>query len=59
MSTILKGVKLTLEIESIEIKENEGLHPSIQFGIDKVSDKLATLVKQVNDIQETINTKLL
>jgi hypothetical protein len=59
MKTVLKGVKITLEIESVEVDDTNGQNSSInQPEFNFLADRLAILIKQLDEIKETIAEKL-
>lgn len=59
MKIVLKGVKITLEIESVEVDDTNGQNSSIiELQLSSLTDKLITLIKQSEEIKETIAEKL-
>lgn len=59
MKTVLKGVKISLEIESIEVDDTNKQNNSINKPeFDFLADKLTTLIRQSEEIKETISEKL-
>lgn len=59
MKTVLKGVKITLEIESIEVQDTNSLNNSINTPeFNFLVDQLTTLIRQSEEIKEIIAEKL-
>lgn len=59
MEVVLKGLKITLEIESIEVKgEDLSLPNSTEAALNLLSGEIQTLVKSNEELKEMINLKL-
>ena len=59
MKTVLKGVKITLEIESIEVQDTNSQNNSINTSeFNFLADKLTTLIRQSEEIKDIISEKL-
>ena len=59
MKTVLKGVKISLEIESIEVDDTNNQNNSIiELELSSLKDKLITLIRQSEEIKEIIAEKL-
>ena len=59
MKTVLKGVKITLEIESMEVQDTNSQNNSINTPeFNFLVDQLTTLIRQSEEIKNTISEKL-
>lgn len=59
MKTVLKGVKFSLEIESVEVDDtNNQNNSTIELELSLLKDKLTTLIRQCEEIKDTISEKL-